>query len=385
MNSNSYSLPVETVLSRAGVFLDQCHAELNMMESLSARKADVEREILETGSYVHTIRELAHGCRMAWRNSNRCIGRLYWKSLKVIDAREINEPAHVFDALQSHLDLAFNNGQILSVITVFNPKADFQLLNHQLIRFAGHGNGIGDPAEEVFTKTCNQLGWVSTPKSNFDVLPWVLAKSDGTTVMNQPSIQPSMMVEIRHPELPFFADLGLKWYAVPVISDMILEIGGVVYPVAPFNGWYMGTEIGSRNFGDTNRYNMLPEIASRMGLDTSNSDSLWKDKALLELNRAVIHSFRSAGVAIENHHDASEQFMQFLRLEEQHGRESTGDWSWLVPPMSSSSSPIFHSELMNKVSGPNFFYRTHIPEAGRSGNVPTTKKGKCPFHFNSLK
>ena len=164
MNNNSYTLPAETVLSRANIFLDQCYAELGLMDALTARKSEVELEIKETGSYEHTIRELAHGCRMAWRNSNRCIGRLYWKSLKVVDAREINEPSHVFDSLQNHLDLAFNKGEVLSVITVFSPKADFQLLNHQLIRFAGHGNGIGDPAEEGFTKTCNQLGWEATPK-----------------------------------------------------------------------------------------------------------------------------------------------------------------------------------------------------------------------------
>jgi len=385
MNSNSYTLPSETVLSRANIFLEQCYAEIGLLDSLSTRKSDVEREILATGSYVHTIRELAHGCRMAWRNSSRCIGRLYWKSLKVVDAREINEPSHVFDSLQNHLDLAFNKGEVLSVITIFSPNADFQLLNHQLIRFAGHGNGIGDPAEEGFTKTCNNLGWEVAHKTDFDVLPWVLSKSDGTNFMYQPSIQPNIIVDITHPEFPWFNDLGLKWYAVPAISDMILEIGGVVYPVAPFNGWFMGTEIGSRNFGDANRYNKLPEVASRMGLDTSNTDSLWKDKALVELNRAVIHSFRNAGVAIENHHDASEQFMQFLRLEEQHGRESSGDWSWVVPPMSSSASPIFHTELVNKVSGPNFFYRFNIPDAGRVGNEPTKKQGKCPFHFNSLK
>lgn len=385
MSINSYSLPAGSVWPRASVFLDQCYAELGLMDELSARKQDVEREILETGSYVHTIRELAHGCRIAWRNSNRCIGRLYWKSLKVIDAREINEPSHVFDALQNHLDLAFNKGEVLSVITIFSPRADFQLLNHQLIRFAGHGNGKGDPAEEGFTKTCNQLGWKVDHKTDFDVLPWVISKSDGTTVMHQPSIQPEMLVDIKHPDFPWFEDLGLKWYAVPAISDMVLEIGGVVYPVAPFNGWYMGTEIGSRNFGDVHRYNKLPEVALRMGLDTGNSDSLWKDKALVELNRAVIYSFRKSGVAIENHHDASEQFMQFLRLEEQHGRESTGDWSWVVPPMSSSASPIFHSELVNKVVGPNFFYRSNIPSAGRVDTAQTQKKGKCPFHFNSLK
>ena len=52
-------------------------------------------------------------------------------------------------------------------------------------------------------------------------------------------------VTIGHPEFGWFGDLGLRWYAVPVISDMYLDIGGVRYPAVPFNGWYMCTEIGS--------------------------------------------------------------------------------------------------------------------------------------------
>jgi nitric oxide synthase oxygenase domain/subunit len=52
---------------------------------------------------------------------------------------------------------------------------------------------------------------------------------------------------------------------------MRLTIGGVQYPLAPFNGWYMGTEIGARNLADADRYDMLPTVAARLGLDTSRS------------------------------------------------------------------------------------------------------------------
>ena len=55
---------------------------------------------------------------------------------------------------------------------------------------------------------------------------------------------------------PDFADLNLKWYALPAVSSMCLDIGGLEFPAIPFNGWYMGTEIG-RNLGDHNRYNLL--------------------------------------------------------------------------------------------------------------------------------
>jgi nitric-oxide synthase len=374
-----YQFPAEILLQRARAFLLECYHELGLSDLLAERLKEVESEISSTGTYTHTIKELSHGCRMAWRNSNRCIGRLYWKSLKVVDARDLSEPGHVFDALQNHIDLAFNKGEIFSVITVFNPNPGFEIMNHQLIRFAGYENGKGDPAETEFTTYCSDRGWQSR-QTNFDVLPWVIRKNDGSVFMKAPELQPGMMVSITHPEYEWFSELDLQWYAVPAISDMILEIGGVAYPVAPFNGWYMGTEIGSRNFGDASRYNMLPMIAKKLGLDVDSSDSMWKDRALVELNRAVISSFRKAGVAIENHHDASEQFMQFMRLEQEHGRELKADWSWVVPPMSSSVSPVFHMELDNQVKGPNFFYRDRP-----SGLTPKKTKGKCPFHFGSLK
>lgn len=38
---------------------------------------------------------------------------------------------------------------------------------------------------------------------------------------------------------------------------MLLEAGGLEFPACPFNGWYMGTEIGARDFCDAQRYNIL--------------------------------------------------------------------------------------------------------------------------------
>ena len=86
-------------------------------------------------------------------------------------------------------------------------------------------------------------------------------------------------VHLIHPRFAWFGELGLRWYAVPVICDMCLEIGGICYPAAPFNGWYMGTGIGARNLADPGRYNQLPEIAARMGLDTTRDRSTRRDQA----------------------------------------------------------------------------------------------------------
>ena len=162
-------------------------------------------------------------------------------------------------------------------------------------------------------------------------------------------------VDIRHSQYRQFEELGLKWYAVPMISDMALEIGGIRYPAAPFNGWYMETEIGARNFADVTRYNMLPKLAALMELDTQSDTSLWKDKALVELNIAVLQSFKKRGVTIVDHHSAAKQFERFEQIELDAGREVTGDWTWLIPPLSPATTHIFHRHYDGTVVQPNYF------------------------------
>lgn len=38
---------------------------------------------------------------------------------------------------------------------------------------------------------------------------------------------------------------------------MVFDCGGLEFTAAPFNGWYMSTEIGSRDLCDIQRYNLL--------------------------------------------------------------------------------------------------------------------------------
>lgn len=73
---------------------------------------------------------------------------------------------------------------------------------------------------------------------------------------------------------------------------MMLDCGGLEFTGAPFNGWYMSTEIGCRDLCDVNRYNILEKVATKMGLDTRSVATLWKDRALVEVNVAVLHSFQ---------------------------------------------------------------------------------------------
>ncbi|TVR32042.1 MAG: hypothetical protein EA390_05670 [Balneolaceae bacterium] len=186
-------------------------------------------------------------------------------------------------------------------------------------------------------------------------------------------------MEIEHPEYEWFKELGLKWYAVPVIADMVLEIGGIQYTAAPFNGWFMETEIGSRNFGDEHRYNQLHVVAQKMGISTLNNRTLWKDRAMTELNQAVLHSFRKNGVRIVDHHTASRQFATFCEKETTAGRKVMADWKWIVSPSAGSSMQVFHKDWANEVKRPNFFYNT---PAWLRETEPSPEK-QCPFHISA--
>ncbi|SMG53049.1 nitric-oxide synthase [Marivirga sericea] len=367
---------------RACEFIHQYYDESKQHES-SQRIEGIKNEISTSGTYKLTVDELVYGCKLAWRNSNRCIGRLFWNSLKVKDKRELDSETEIFEAIKSHIKYAFNEGKIRSVISVFNHQ-DVKIYNQQLIRYAGYklkdGSTKGDPEMLDFTKYCIDLGWEPS-FGEFDVLPLVLQLKNKTPKVFEIPKEIIPEVNLEHPHFSWFKELQLKWYSVPIISNMILEIGGIQYQAAPFNGWYMSTEIASRNLADRFRYNKLPLIAEHLGLNTTKNRNLWKDHALLVLNEAVLYSFEEAGVQIVDHHSASEQFMKFVKLEQKSKREVTADWSWIVPPMSAAALEVFHHQWNNEVKSPNFFYRTPV---WNSKDPDTRPHSKCPFHINSL-
>jgi nitric-oxide synthase len=357
----------EDVLREALEFLDTLAVEKSWSSRhLNARKNDIHSEIESTGTWTLDFSELEHGARMAWRNNARCIGRLFWPSLKVRDLRHISDPDQIRDALLEHLELGTNGGKIQPLASIFAP-ADFQgpvvhIWNHQLLGYAAHeqpdGSILGDPKNLAFTRAAKKLGWEGDG-TRFDLLPWIIQKRGEPPRLYPPPRSHALEVFLEHPELSWFSDLGLKWYAIPVLSDMVLRIGGVDFSASPFNGWYMGTEIGSRDLGDTQRYDILPAIADGMGLDRSRDSALWKDRALVELNAAVLHSYSKAGVRIVDHHRASSEFMEFAAREMKAGRAVSADWSWIVPPMSGSATPVFHHLWKDLSLRPDYLPRRH--------------------------
>jgi nitric-oxide synthase, bacterial len=326
--------------------------------------------LVAEGHYHHTPEELLVGAKLAWRNHARCVGRSHWRTLRLIDARGVSCAAELAEACWRQLRASTNGGAVQSMITVgpaSRPGArPWLILNPQLIRYAGYrrsdGSVTGDPATVELTDLALYLGWrgAGTP---FDVLPLIIATPDEPLQWFTVPQDCVLEVPLEHPDYPWFAELGLRWHALPAVSNMSLEVGGVSYPCAPFSGWYVNTEIGARNLGDVDRYDQLPVIARRLGLDMRSDRTLWKDRALVELNRAVLHSFREAGVVMVDHHTVARQFMAHVERERDAGRSCPADWSWINPPLSASTTPTFHRyyDPPEPDRRPNFVLREESP------------------------
>jgi nitric-oxide synthase, bacterial len=369
------------LLEEAEHYLKLFSKERKLSElSLWARLAEIKAELRQSNTYRQTTDELAYGAKVAWRNSVQCIGRIFWESLTVRDMRHLSTAEEIFAALVEHIQLATNGGSIRPTITIFAPNKGSQgirIWNPLLIRYAGYrqpdGSVVGDPAQVEFTELLQQMGWAGGARTPFDLLPLVIQMPGQRPQIFELPPEIVMEVPLTHPDYPWFAELGLKWHALPAVSNLRLEIGGISYSAAPFNGWYMGAEIGSRNLGDAQRYNLLPIVAERMGLNVKSKLSLWKDRALVELNAAVLHSFSKHGVSIVDHHSASSQFIRHTEREEQLGRSVPADWGAIVPPISASATEVFHREYENVCLKPNFFKQLE-PWLKGSGS------GGCPFH-----
>jgi nitric-oxide synthase len=357
-------ITVDWVAEEAERFIRTSYSELGKSPiDIDNRLQEIKEQIDAKGTYEHTYEELKHGAKMAWRNSNKCIGRLFWDMLDVYDMRSLESEEQIAEALFCHIELATNGGKIRSSVTVFKAAADsasqVKIWNDQLLSYAGYESDegiVGDPLRVELTKKCLALGWRGE-NTRFDILPLIIQIGNNPPRLFEIPTQIVKEVNIVHPDIPAFSELALKWYGVPIVSNMLLEIGGIKYTAAPFNGWYVGTEIGARNLSDTQRYNMLPDVAAVMGLDTRKAASLWKDKALVELNIAVLHSYKTQGVMIVDHHTAAQQFMRFEENEYKSNREITGRWSWLISPLSPATTPVFHKSYDDTILSPNFHYQ----------------------------
>ena len=309
--------------------------------------------------------DLETEARLAWRNSIRCIGRSRWQSLSVIDARSVASADELFDALRTHLERATTSCAAKSIMTIFSKfdpaEPETRIWNRQLISYAGYrakdNSILGDPMNCKLTAIALGLGWKPpSTRTAFDRLPLIIQFRGKLYLRSLPSA-PTDEITIRHPDFPKIEALGLRWYGVPIVADMLFATKGALYPAAPFSGHYVSTEIAARNLADKNRYNRLPQIAEAIGLEPTKRVPLWIDRALAVINEAVLFSFDQAGYKMTDHHTVSSEFDHFCQKEALKGRTVNGDWAWLVPPMSGATSPTFSKSFNSKVVLPNFLYQ----------------------------
>ncbi|XP_062399931.1 nitric oxide synthase, brain [Sardina pilchardus] len=357
----------EQLLPLATDFINQYYSSIKRCGSKAHvdRLEEVTKEIETTGTYQLKDTELIYGAKHAWRNAARCVGRIQWSKLQVFDARDCSTAHGMFNSICNHIKYATNKGNLRSAITIFpqrtDGKHDYRVWNNQLIRYAGYkqpdSSVLGDPASVELTEICMQQGW-KAPRGRFDVLPLLLQANGNDPELFELPDDLILEVPIIHPKFEWFKELDLKWYGLPAVSNMLLEIGGLEFTGCPFSGWYMGTEIGVRDFCDSSRYNILEDAAKMMGLDTRKTSSLWKDQALVEINIAVLYSFQISKVTIVDHHSATESFIKHMENEFRVRGGCPGDWVWIVPPMSGSITPVFHQEMINYRLTPSFEYQS---------------------------
>tara|TARA_R110000868_G_scaffold150689_1_gene374158 strand:- start:63786 stop:64388 length:603 start_codon:yes stop_codon:yes gene_type:complete len=169
-----------------------------------------------------------------------------------------------------------------------------------------------------------QMGWVPpVARSDFDILPLIIRDEEGRRNLYELPGGSVREVDITHPSIAGLADLKLKWYAVPVVCDLILTIGGIDYPCAPFNGYYMRTEIASGNLLDVPRYNLMDRAADALAVD--RADPLYKNRVSMAAN-----------------------------------------WSWIVPPEASATCTVFHQPVQDYHDVPNS-YRSSASDGATLG------------------
>jgi nitric-oxide synthase len=139
---------------------------------------------------------------VAWRNSSRCIGRLYWRNLRVRDRRTVAGADAIAAECVAHLREGTNGGRIRPTITVFPPstpsRAGPRIWNEQLIRYAGHRSGdtvVGDPRNAGFTDLVRELGWSGGTGGAFDPLALVVQASGEPPRLYD--VPPEAVLEVR--------------------------------------------------------------------------------------------------------------------------------------------------------------------------------------------
>jgi len=307
-------------------------------DQLTARISQVEAEIAATGTYTHTYEELQYGCRVAWRNSSKCIGRLHWDSLTVRDRRHICSPEEIFRVCVNHLDTAIaRKSDKICSMTVFRPRRPnevwgIRIWNNSLVSYACYempdGTYLGDPGNKHLTQMMiDKLGWnPPEPRTAWDILPLVVEVDGAPPRLYELPMKAQYDVQITHPANEKFNALALRCATLLSSSNRAMEIGGVEYNCCVFSRGFVEFEVARYLWEKLeNQF----EIAESFDLNTRDDISNWQEIGFALLSTAVSRSYIKSGVPITTHHTASSEFITHCNNEKKQGREVSGEWNWI--------------------------------------------------------
>ncbi|KAL7552363.1 hypothetical protein ACHAWF_015597 [Thalassiosira exigua] len=370
--------PKKTLLREATEYIElyyhERRDEMKGVEGFATkeeRMAEIQASIDSTGTYAHTFDELQHGARVAWRNSPKCSNRKYWQQLKLLDCRDVTTNRGMYDSCVRHLEKAMSCGSSEAYVTVFRPappeKDGPRIWNDQLLQYASYNNDgvvLGDPKNLRFTEMLEErFGWTGPPdgkRGPYDYLPLVVqADPDGPPKLFDLPLEVAPPVHIHHHKYSELSSLNMRWYPIPAVCAMDMDIGGLVYTAVPFNGWYAITEV-VRDLTDETRYNLLRPIADALGHDADTKPGeapLWIDHVMAILGEAVYHSFKAAKIAVVDHFNLINMFYDWYNDEMKYRKYCPVNWKWVIPPMSSSASPAYLglNQAQEYTLKPNYF------------------------------
>ena len=172
-----------------------------------------------------------------------------------------------------------------------------------------------------------------------------------------------------------------------MISNMLLRNDGRYWPCV-FGGWYETDEIAGRDLAPARRFNVLPMVADSIGLSRDpHIEPLWQDLALAELHRAVVDSFRKAGVMFSTPQQEADRFRRHVEREQCRGRATPTDRTWIMPatnPILCSTDEIADYDPPMPDADPQYVHVPRFHRMGRHGwereedRRPEVTAWRCP-------
>lgn len=325
----------------------------------------------------HTSEELERRLKLAWLNSDRCIGRLFFNQLCVLDYREARTDEEIRDGLLTHLATAKNEPyrSIKPVASVFDPSV--KIINSELLEYAGWQDGsevIGDRKNLQLTALAEANGW-HPKRGQYTLLPLMWHKGDGEMTVapipeqyNGQSIRQEIELEHPDPSKTWLNDMRLRWFWGPFISDRRVFMDGQSY-TAPFSGYYQHEEI-ARDLLEPSRYALLEKIGEQMcrgwDIDLQRSDG-WKHEVATLVNTMVEYSYQRDRVQTVSSIASSKQFVRLMEDMRELDFPLPHDYGWIRSSMPAFQTEHYHhaypvQNVDPPLHGPFFYHPEEMPD-----------------------